>query len=83
MYSQIVSLLQFRTAPLPRGSHDWSAATWQDSLLSGPLPHPKYILLVAPGIQDRVRGDLRSLDPRTLTENLHPPVIFDEIQKMG
>jgi hypothetical protein len=87
------------------------------TLLSGALPHPKYILLEDPGIQDGVRRDLRCLDPRclgprcldprclgprcldprclgprcldprcldprSLIESLHPPVIFDEIQKV-
>jgi len=33
------------------------------------------VLLEDPDIQGRIRGD-----PRTFLEELHPPVLFDEIQ---
>jgi hypothetical protein len=82
-------LLQFRTAPLPRDSHDWPAAIWQD-YLRGALPHAQHILLEDPTLQDSVFHDPRILDPRSLAprsldprssiEILHLPVILDEIQ---
>jgi predicted AAA+ superfamily ATPase len=45
------------------------------TLLRRTFPHAKYILLEDPDIQGRVRSD-----PRTFLEQLHPPVILDEIQ---
>ena len=41
------------------------------------FPQAKYILLEDPDIQARVRSD-----PRSFLEELHPPVIFDEIQNV-
>jgi len=41
------------------------------------FPKATYILLEDPDIQARVRSD-----PRTFLEELHPPVIFDEIQNV-
>jgi predicted AAA+ superfamily ATPase len=39
------------------------------------FPKARYVLLEDPDIQGRIRGD-----PRTFLEELHPPVLFDEIQ---
>lgn len=41
------------------------------------FPQARYILLEDPDIQARVRSD-----PRSFLEELHPPVIFDEIQNV-
>src|SRR5271155_175165 len=41
------------------------------------FPQARYILLEDPDIQARVRSD-----PRAFLEELHPPVIFDEIQNV-
>ena len=45
------------------------------TLLRQLFPKARYVLLEDPDIQGRIRGD-----PRTFLEELHPPVIFDEIQ---
>jgi predicted AAA+ superfamily ATPase len=45
------------------------------TLLRQLFPRASYVLLEDPDIQARVRSD-----PRALLEELHPPVIFDEIQ---
>ena len=45
------------------------------TLLRQLFPKARYVLLEDPDIQGRIRGD-----PRTLLEELHPPVLFDEIQ---
>src|SRR5712664_4658094 len=45
------------------------------TLLRRLFPKARYVLLEDPDIQGRIRGD-----PRTFLEELHPPVIFDEIQ---
>jgi hypothetical protein len=45
------------------------------TLLRELLPHAQYVLLEDPDIQGRVRSDARAF-----LEQLHPPVIFDEIQ---
>ena len=45
------------------------------TLLRQLFPKARYVLLEDPDIQGRIRGD-----PRTFLEELHPPVLFDEIQ---
>ena len=45
------------------------------TLLRRLFPKARYVLLEDPDIQGRIRGD-----PRTFLEELHPPVLFDEIQ---
>ncbi len=45
------------------------------TLLRQLFPKARYVLLEDPDIQGRIRGD-----PRTFLEDLHPPVLFDEIQ---
>ena len=45
------------------------------TLLRHLFPRAQYVLLEDPDIQGRVRND-----PRTFLEDLHPPVVFDEIQ---
>jgi predicted AAA+ superfamily ATPase len=45
------------------------------TLLRRLFPKARYVLLEDPDIQGRIRND-----PRTFLEELHPPVIFDEIQ---
>jgi len=47
------------------------------TLLRRLFPHASYVLLEDPDIQARARSD-----PRALLEELHPPVIFDEIQNV-
>jgi len=51
--------------------------TGKSTLLRHMFPHAQYILLEDPDIQSRARSD-----PRALLEELHPPVIFDEIQNV-
>ena len=45
------------------------------TLLRQLFPKARYVLLEDPDIHGRIRGD-----PRTFLEELHPPVLFDEIQ---
>src|SRR6266550_4562474 len=45
------------------------------TLLRQLFPKARYVLLEDPDIQGRIRED-----PRTFLEELHPPVLFDEIQ---
>ncbi len=45
------------------------------TLLRRLFPKARYVLLEDPDIQGRIRND-----PRTFLEELHPPVLFDEIQ---
>jgi predicted AAA+ superfamily ATPase len=45
------------------------------TLLRQLFPKAQYVLLEDPDIQGRIRSD-----PRTFLEELHPPVLFDEIQ---
>src|SRR5467141_1563412 len=45
------------------------------TLLRQLFPKARHVLLEDPDIQGRIRGD-----PRTFLEELHPPVLFDEIQ---
>jgi predicted AAA+ superfamily ATPase len=45
------------------------------TLLRQLFPKASYVLLEDPDIQGQIRGD-----PRTFLEELHPPVLFDEIQ---
>jgi len=45
------------------------------TLLRHLFPRARYVLLEDPGIQARVRTD-----PRAFLDELHPPVVFDEIQ---
>jgi uncharacterized protein len=45
------------------------------TLLRRLFPLADYVLLEDPDVQDRARSD-----PRALLEELHPPVLFDEIQ---
>jgi uncharacterized protein len=45
------------------------------TLLRHLFPKAQYVLLEDPDIQGRIRND-----PRTFLEELHPPVLFDEIQ---
>src|SRR5215470_3614174 len=45
------------------------------TLLRELFPRAQYVLLEDPDIQGRVRTD-----PRSFLEDLHPPVIIDEIQ---
>jgi predicted AAA+ superfamily ATPase len=45
------------------------------TLLRRLFPKASYVLLEDPDIQGQIRGD-----PRTFLEELHPPVLFDEIQ---
>src|SRR5467141_4921787 len=45
------------------------------TLLRQLFPKARYVLLEDPDIQGRIRSD-----PRTFLEELHPPVLFDEIQ---
>lgn len=47
------------------------------TLLRQLFPRARYVLLEDPDIQARVRAD-----PRTLLEELEPPVLFDEIQNV-
>jgi predicted AAA+ superfamily ATPase len=47
------------------------------TLLRHLFPHARYVLLEDPDVQARVRSD-----PRSLLEELRPPVLFDEIQKV-
>ena len=42
------------------------------TLLRSALPHPQYVLLEDPDIQDRIRRA-----PRAFLDSLRPPVIFD------
>jgi hypothetical protein len=51
--------------------------TGKTTLLRRLFPRAAYVLLEDPDIQARVRSD-----PRGLLEELHPPVIFDEIQNV-
>ena len=45
------------------------------TLLRQLFPKARYVLLEDPDTQGRIRSD-----PRTFLEDLHPPVVFDEIQ---
>jgi predicted AAA+ superfamily ATPase len=46
-------------------------------LLRHAFPRAQYVLLEDPDLQERARSD-----PRTLLEDLRPPVLFDEIQNV-
>jgi predicted AAA+ superfamily ATPase len=51
--------------------------TGKSTLLRHLFPRARYILLEDPDIQARVRSD-----PRSLLDELRPPVVFDEIQNV-
>lgn len=75
IHRQIVPLLHSALRRFPAVVITGPRRSGKTTLLRTALPHAQYVLLEDPDIQDRIRRD-----PRAFIEDLHPPVIFDEIQ---
>lgn len=72
---RLASVLQGASRHFPAVVVTGPRRAGKTTLLRQLFPKARYVLLEDPDIQARVRSD-----PRAFLEELHPPVVFDEIQ---